>query len=373
MGARGSQLEMGSVIAGYRIDGLISRGGMGMVYRATNLALNRLYALKRPDWQQNLGFWDTEIAKAKIDLENPAPVPLQIGMLSIKGPVWLRDESPAAELFPAKDSGQPTVCFLGSTAEMPHSQARQQLSDTPGRLSRMVPLFLSEQVHWRTEASGKVLVPWVASGGGGFVLGGVAWEAGAACDGARQSEPAADYVAVTHLRTKTTPWVLELSLYRTIDRSLLGHAEAPVDPARPGAALKRLFVDLSGFLQREADISSVPAPLYYQVPEGADFPYYLLRLEQALAVSINAMKDVGSGSLNGEREILNGNIQLCLNHPSNTTVRLLLAQTLRKMKEVRSDVAEEFVEKIRLLQKNAPLPEPANGIVQSWIESTFSS
>jgi len=46
VGARGSQLEMGSVIAGYRIDGLISRGGMGMVYRATNLALNRLYALK---------------------------------------------------------------------------------------------------------------------------------------------------------------------------------------------------------------------------------------------------------------------------------------------------------------------------------------
>jgi hypothetical protein len=37
---------MGSIIAGYRIDGLISRGGMGMVYRATNVALNRRYALK---------------------------------------------------------------------------------------------------------------------------------------------------------------------------------------------------------------------------------------------------------------------------------------------------------------------------------------
>jgi hypothetical protein len=34
------------VIGGYRIDGLISRGGMGMVYRATNLTLNRGYALK---------------------------------------------------------------------------------------------------------------------------------------------------------------------------------------------------------------------------------------------------------------------------------------------------------------------------------------
>ena len=46
MSTRGSQLEVGAVVGGYRIDGLISRGGMGMVYRATNLALNRRYALK---------------------------------------------------------------------------------------------------------------------------------------------------------------------------------------------------------------------------------------------------------------------------------------------------------------------------------------
>ena len=46
MELRGSQLERGLVIGGYRIDELISRGGMGVVYRATNVALNRIYALK---------------------------------------------------------------------------------------------------------------------------------------------------------------------------------------------------------------------------------------------------------------------------------------------------------------------------------------
>ncbi len=43
---RNGQLERGSVIGGYRIDELISRGGMGVVYRVTNVALNRIYALK---------------------------------------------------------------------------------------------------------------------------------------------------------------------------------------------------------------------------------------------------------------------------------------------------------------------------------------
>ena len=46
MELKGGQLQHGSVIAGYRIDELISRGGMGVVYRATNLGLNRIYALK---------------------------------------------------------------------------------------------------------------------------------------------------------------------------------------------------------------------------------------------------------------------------------------------------------------------------------------
>jgi serine/threonine protein kinase len=46
MVVRGDQLGRGSVIGGYRIDELIGRGGMGLVYRATNVALNRIYALK---------------------------------------------------------------------------------------------------------------------------------------------------------------------------------------------------------------------------------------------------------------------------------------------------------------------------------------
>ncbi|MBV8955178.1 MAG: serine/threonine protein kinase, partial [Solirubrobacterales bacterium] len=58
MQLRGGQLERGSVIGGYRIDELISRGGMGVVYRATNVALNRIYALKvlAPDLAEDDAF-----------------------------------------------------------------------------------------------------------------------------------------------------------------------------------------------------------------------------------------------------------------------------------------------------------------------------
>ncbi|MGB7768716.1 MAG: tetratricopeptide repeat protein, partial [Verrucomicrobiia bacterium] len=80
---------------------------------AARKIVDQLYALKRLDWQKTLSFWDTEIAKARVASTNLNPQKqLKTAMLTGDGPVWLKPNSPAAELFPVKTPDGLAVCFL---------------------------------------------------------------------------------------------------------------------------------------------------------------------------------------------------------------------------------------------------------------------
>jgi DNA-binding beta-propeller fold protein YncE/predicted Ser/Thr protein kinase len=71
---------IGSTLAGYRIDALIARGGMGVVYRATQLALERPVALKviTRELADDEGFRRRFLSESRLAarLEHPAVVPV---------------------------------------------------------------------------------------------------------------------------------------------------------------------------------------------------------------------------------------------------------------------------------------------------------
>ena len=58
---------IGSVVAGHRIERLVGRGGMGVVYRATELALDRAVALKlvAPELAGDPAFRERFLAEAR--------------------------------------------------------------------------------------------------------------------------------------------------------------------------------------------------------------------------------------------------------------------------------------------------------------------
>src|SRR3954463_6177150 len=73
-------LSIGSEFASHRIDGIAGRGGMGVVYRATHLALNRPVALKliAPELAEDEGFRtrfkQESMTAASIDHPNVIPI-----------------------------------------------------------------------------------------------------------------------------------------------------------------------------------------------------------------------------------------------------------------------------------------------------------
>src|SRR5215208_1104129 len=75
-----ADLSIGSEFAGHRIDGIAGRGGMGVVYRATHLALNRPVALKviAPELAEDEGFRarfkQESMTAASIDHPNVIPI-----------------------------------------------------------------------------------------------------------------------------------------------------------------------------------------------------------------------------------------------------------------------------------------------------------
>jgi serine/threonine protein kinase len=78
-----TRLERGSLFAGYRIEGVLDRGGMGVVYRAADPELDRIVALKiiAPEHTQNPDAVTRFKAEARLaaSLEHPNIVPIHRG------------------------------------------------------------------------------------------------------------------------------------------------------------------------------------------------------------------------------------------------------------------------------------------------------
>jgi hypothetical protein len=157
---------------------------------------------------------------------------------------------------------------------------------------------------------------------------------------------------------------------RTEDGKLIGSLAASFSSSKPEQGIPELASKLISLLAGEGRIETQAGPRLYEIPLGIHFGTYLLRLEQLLAVRAAGSQGAES-NLNGERSILEGNLELCLAYPRNVVTRILLAETAASMKRVRRDVVSEFKEKLHLLQREKPIAGVANAVVQQMIDDAL--
>lgn len=205
--------------------------------------------------------------------------------------------------FTREKKNAPLISFLGSTAQQATNSKKieAQLAETSGRLSRGLPLLLGERVEFLTTARVRTLVPLIKGEHRGFMVTGVAWSNEDAAGYARKGDAPSDYVVVTHLKAQSEPYRVELRVVRTIDARCVAEFASDLLPAHPKQAVDDLVTKLLNTIGSENVASRAPRPEFYDPPDGTELWFYLIRLEQLLAVRCRASfargdtRDPGTG------------------------------------------------------------------------------
>lgn len=339
---------------------------LGLVDEAREI-LHELYSRRRPDWQKTLRFWDGELEKASLNRRQiPDPEKLSVMMLMLPAPLWARDQSPFATLLPTKEEDAPEVCFFGSVIikEQIAEDGRAQLADGPGRLSRVVPLILAEHLQIYSNARATTIIPWVQTQGFAVFPSRHSDEALVRLgDGSNRS---LSYAAGITVEVVDSNWDLTVRVLRLADEVCIGEWQRRIS-GDPGEAVIGLINDVLICLGNEAPIQLQDAPEWYRPLAGTAFSNQLLRLEQQLAVYMNGQEDIEGSGLSGQREILEGILHLCVEHPGNALSRIMLGQTLRLMGKSNPDVVAEFAPKVARLEQSNKLDSKAGALVAEVI------
>ena len=260
--------------------------------------LDQLYRQQRPDWKDSLYYWDHELAKVGIARPTSAmSTHPSILPLSLIGPLWTHDDSPFASVLPAKSETARKILVFGNTvlAANRASEPMVQPSDTPGRLSRVIPLTLAERVYLQSDAIGSSMILWAQ--GQGFAVFGAAYPDLEMREIAKKCDPSPDFIVGVIVDATQPELKLLLRLLSVTDGVCVAEAQRNADATNPGPAVEMLAQELQQLLVKYADVHLTLPPRWYQVPAGSEFSDYLLRLEQQLVVMCAHLHFLEGGEL----------------------------------------------------------------------------
>ena len=302
--------------------------------------------------------------------------PLEVTALAIDGPVWLPAEAPSRGLFTTATPRRAKVLFLATSvgyAEQPLA-LQGMLPDAPGRLSRELPLFLAESAFLHLGLETNAIIPWVK--GRGFAVMSAEWNDSDAADYARSA--GAQAAVVLHIQQTGERGGAGRGVVRGGWRDAGGRAgpgAGPSNSAQTGTAALGLWARLANsLLQLAGDAPEHIDAARYQIPAGPALGDYLLRLEQLLAVRCSGTDTAEGGLLSGEREIVRGQLDLALSMPQSFPLRLILHETLLRLRELRPEITAEFRRPVELLQQRYPLEDAAaNAILEQQLGKVYGA
>jgi len=314
--------------------------------------LRELYALKRPDWREQLQYWAERIDQELSSQKNPKGAKTSpISILNLENPVWSHRLVDSDLLLPQKGDQAVRIVFLSCSFKTGKTAQGGACPEAERKWARLIPLFMAEQVHMLTTAESLTLVT-IKTGGSDFYSPEDAFKKEAIHKMGRRVE--ANYVLSGHIDATQTPWEVRFDLEGLGEEPSQHSLVGTIQPMNPGADLLELSRRLQRLVLEETGVHRSLRPIDYRLPLGDCFNLYLDGLCESLTLSA-AIRNCSPAMLYDERSLLDRLLNLALEDTGSDVTRLMFVGALAKSKASGSEIFKQYETPVKRLLQDHPL------------------
>lgn len=330
--------------------------------------LHQLYALEIPHLKNQLDQLANQLQQLKHALdaaENHAPVnPLSIEIMELEKPVWSYGLHAPDWLFTAKKEAAPIISFFSffkqsTTSTKPETQQEDEL----GRLSRSIPLYLAESIHYWTDYQANTLFPVVPDQGA--VIFGASGADPSIC---AQFKGNSRYFVTGEIAEQEQDWTITARLYDCTNDTCIWEEIIPATTADIGSSVLKLEFKL---LDQVKLRRTYPQDDFYERPSPDAMTTYLTALGQNLMLSLVANELLTPSRLWGERNMLEWPLQMALHWPQATVPKLMYIAALAKAASYQSPIVPEFKHRTLQLLKDSQHQKQTIGQLEPLVWQIF--
>jgi len=304
-----------------------------------NRLISQFMQLNRPDLKQYLLNMSDEFEKISDQIDNDdIEGTTQMEMCSLSKPIWHYGLGDMKYLnSPNKDNADVKIGILVYTNSEGENgvEAHSEKETTMGRLTRSLPLFISELFHYYTKYQAITFVPIVR--GVGPVLSGSEWSDDMLIQMAKSD--GLKWIVTGNASMRFDEFCVTTKLINVLDNTTeciedTMHITSMGFPLKSHVSKVFECITQIQFNSQSSDV--------YHMPEAENLMEYLNGLGQSLIQTLIVNDITPYEKMYGERNIMNDYIMCCLHMPSIPQVYTIMTSGLAKSKEYGSTVYAEF-------------------------------
>lgn len=330
--------------------------------------LHQLYALETPALKARLDQFANQIQQLKFALDgetsHPPVDPLAIEIMELDKPVWHYGLHSPDWLFSAKKEDAPLISFFSFFKIAAETDtAGTQREDDLGRLSRSIPLYLAESIHYWTDYQASTLFPVVPDQGA--VIFGASGADPSIC---AQFKGNSRYFVTGEIAEQDQDWTITLRLFNGANDTCIWEESL----TGPHTELSQTVLKLEFKLLDQIKLRrTYPQDDFYERPSPEALPYYLTALGQNLMLSLVANDLLTPSRLWGERNMLEWPLNMTLQWPQAVVPKLMYLAALSKAAGYQSAIVPEFKQRTLQLMKDSQHQQHTIGHLEPLVWQIF--